>query len=271
MKTETMPTPKARILLLLLLPLALPALGGGCAGKRFPAGKEGGSPAGEDDVLDLAALAKRFWAVREEVKAGPAPRRPLLAIAEFTVEFAGEAGAPGEASGADFGTGMKVELPDVLYQGFLDTLPEFDREPVAHERVVHSQAHERLVGVSHAEAGLTSGSRYPAGGLLVLDPAARENDAALLALVEELGADGVLQVRLRVGVRDGRASIEKGSSFRAFGLEGRLVLESELTLLSPYVVTVEGGAVDSRRFVTAIRRLFRPYIGMALVAAGRAE
>jgi hypothetical protein len=97
-------------------------------------------------------------------------------------------------------------------------------------------------------------------------------DRSLLDVVREVEGSAALQVRLRVGVREGRASIEKGSTVRTVTEDGVGFLVSRLTLVSHVtVVEISDGmaAVNSIEFARAIRRLFRPYVGMALIATGR--
>lgn len=236
----------------------------GCAGTS--------APSVSGDVLDVSALAKDFWRVDVPTEKSKGPPAKRIAIVEFTVEYVED--------GANFSRSMELELPGVLYQGFVQTLPEFDRYSLALADVSDSAAYARLSGTRLDDVQILPASaggdvatrRCPVDGLLALDDGDAKTDAAIVDLLDELEADEALQVRLRVGIRDGRASIEKGSSFRGVSRNGQGVLESKLTLISAVNVVETSGdsvAVDSSRFVKAIQRLFRPYIAMALVAAGR--
>lgn len=232
---------------------------------------------GDSDVLDLGALAKDFWEVREPV-AIDSIASPRVAVVEFTVEYA-SAAVTGQTGELDFAASMKVELPGILYEGFVGTLPAYDRHAVPIETVSEAEAYGRLEGTGIEDAPMETaadkeGIRYPVDGLLSLAGESRETDAVIRDLLDEVEADYALQVRLRVGVRDGRASIEKGSTVRLVARDGAGLLETKLALVSPQNVTEEEPgsdvtAIDSRRFVRAIEQLFRPCIGMALVRTGR--
>jgi len=250
------------------------------------AGSRGGPPClGAEqgsDVLDFKALAKNFWDVREVRKAGEKePTR--FAIVEFTVEFVGK-GPSGKA--ADFPAGMKLELPGVLYEGFVQLLPEFDIIPSAHSDVSESQAYKRLSGKSvtdpvflsrKAKEGQTI--RYPVDGLLAIEGKQDEVDSVLKDLLKEIGAQRALQVHLRVGIRDGRAAIEKGSIFRTVGPGGVSLLKSRQTMIGAASVVDRGvdkgqedcWVIDSDRFERSLQRMFRPAISMAIIAAENTE
>lgn len=233
---------------------------------------------GDGDVLDLGALAKDFWEVREAV-AIESIESPRVAVVEFTVEYV-SAAATGETRELDLAASMKVELPGVLYEGFVGTLPAYGRHAVAIETVSEAEAYGRLEGTGIEDAPLETsavkeGVRYPVDGLLCLIGEQSETDAVIRDLLDEVEADYALQVRLRVGVRAGRASIEKGSTVRVVARDGAGLLETKLAVVSPQSVTEEDPgssvtAIDSRRFVRAVQQLFRPCIGLALVRTGRA-
>jgi len=238
-----------------------------------------------DDVLDFKVLSESFWEVEGQIPQAkgpsPAPEALRVAIAEFTVEFADEAdGLP-----LNYGTGMKLEMPSVLYVALAQLLTEFNRYPVGVGDVSESLALESIRGSRLGDgeflANILGGrapSRFPAAGLPVIDDGQPELYAKLLALLEETHADRVLQIRLRLGVRDGRASIEKGSIVRAVSREGMGISRSKVPLVSSIRVAsqaagVQGGktvlAVDSRRYVRAMRELFRAAIGMSLIVTGQ--
>ncbi len=229
------------------------------------------------DVVDVGALAKAFWSVRAPLEYEPI-ESPRIAIVEFTVEYVSSA-ETGEARTVDFGTGMRLELPGVLYQGFVAELPEFDRHSVPLATVSGAAAYKNLEGVGIADVSLAptpedGNTRYPVDGLLCLTGDEARTDAVLVDLIGEVEADLGLLVRQRVGVRDGRASIEYGSTFRVVAAGGSGMVESNLTLVSAESVVEEEPdsqvmAIDSKRFVRAIQRLFGPCIAMALVATGR--
>jgi hypothetical protein len=207
----------------------------------------------------------------------PKVATPRLALVEFTVEYA-SASATGGGTGVDFATSMKIELPGILYKGFVDALPAYDRHSVPLNTVSDAAAYRRLKGTGIHDVPLTpsveESVRYPVDGLLCLAGDQPQTDAAIVELLEEVDADYALQVRLRLGVRSGKASIEKGSTVRIVGRKGSGLLETRLALVSAESVTEnepdsEVAAINSRLFVHAVERLFRPCIGMALIRTGR--
>ena len=235
------------------------------------------------NVLDLLKLSKSVWHV-QDIPEYPKTKSPRIVIVEFSVEYATHSSPSKTARVADFATGMKVQLPDVLYRSFVEILPEFNRHPLPLATVNQSVAYHKLKGrgVDHSillspvdSSGNDSG-RYPVDGLLVLDDSQEGAEQVIVDLLREVEANVALQVRIRVGVRDNRASIEKGSTFRAFVPQGTALLEIERTVISPInVVARDQGtdskklAIESGKFVKAIKRLFRTCIAMALIASDR--
>jgi hypothetical protein len=274
----------------------LPALGiavlsllaGGCNG---PAKAQGASPASaavSGGVLDLRALSEAFWSVKRPFDPAARPatgsgNAPRLAIVEFTVQYEDGAASKDAGPAADFGTGMKLELPTLLYEGFAGVFTEFNRAIVPLETVAGAAAYRRLKGIETTDPTLLDpgkgGTRYPAEGLLALEDGQAEADAAIRDLLREVGADGALQVRLIVGVVDGRAAIIKGSTVRGVGPDKEGILESRMTLISALPVVdkpmKEGpsatAAIQSIQFVKAMANLSRLAVGMGLVALGRTE
>jgi hypothetical protein len=268
----------ASCLALWTVALSLP-ISSGCAGpERVP-----DAAPREADVLDFRALAGEMWAVDGPLltsadRDSEAIVRP--AIAEFTVEYVATASGPK----VDVSAGMMLQLPTLLYQSFVELMPEFNRASLPVEKVTGSEAYGKLEGASATDPELLEaarerepGTRYPAGGLLALDDGQPDLEGTLMELLEETGADSTLRIRLRVSVRDGRATLEKGSVILWLGREGSAKIESKLTLVSPVRVIEEIPgetdfvALDSTRFVKAARGLFRPAIGLALLATAEPE
>ena len=166
-----------------------------------------------------------------------------------------------------------------LYKGFVEALPTYDRHSVPIQTVTDAPAYQRLEGTGIDDVPLLPGSaressRYPVEGLLCLAGDQGQTDAVIAQLLDEVEADYALQVRLRVSIWKGRASIEKGSTVRIVARDGTGLLETRRALVSAQRVTEEEpdsdvAAVNSQRFVRAIQRLFRPCIGMALISTGR--
>lgn len=214
---------------------------------------------GKSDVLDFREMASDFWDIKQTAESGV--ENPRIAVVEFTVEYV-------DAS-VDLSQSMRLELPGVLCRGFVGLLPEFERYPVPLDSVRSSSAYQRLSGTRLGDVEMGSSIRYPVDGLAALTSSS-DVDKTLLDVLEDAQADVALQVHLRVGVRDGRASIEKGSILRGVSQAGTALYESRITLVSHQHVVEEGGsAVDSSAYAEAIRRLFRPYIGLALIAGSR--
>lgn len=228
----------------------------------------------KDGVLDIRDLAAAVWSVDasdpEEAPPELEPARSIrLAVVQFSVEFVPDP----DGSVPDFGTGMKLELPGILYDAFTHLLPEFQRNAVDLDEVTACQAYAKLeVAATETGRSAPAETRYTARGLQVLNAAQEGRDAVLQEIIAELGVDSVIEVHLRVGVRDGRASLEAGSSVRGINARGaNLLLQSKVTLLSPLDAVERAGdlvAVDSSRYLRAMERLFRTLIGTALVASG---
>ena len=80
---------------------------------------------------------------------------------------------------------------------------------------------------------------------------------------------GAERERSDVGIRDGRAAIEKGSIFRSVGPGGPGLLKSKQTMIGAAPVVAkdqDGWVIDSDRFYRSLQRLFRPAITMAMIA-----
>jgi hypothetical protein len=218
-------------------------------------------------VLDFLTLSTEFWQIETEI--APDDIRPVqpgevlrLAIAEFTVEYVGE--------DENFGTGLKLALPDVLYDSFVELLPDLNREAIPAEAVTEAASYARLTGLKSTDPVFLEGSsdlRYPTTQLLTLDDTEADQDEVLAGLVEEVEADSVVLVRLRVGVRDGRASIEPGSEFRIVKTVGEGTLTARMAAVSPLPAVGETGAVNSTLFAKGVSSLFRPCVSMAVIAS----
>jgi len=241
------------------------------------AGCAGGTERGEADVLDIRELARDFW----ELENGGVRKResPRFAVVEFTVEYVDEStGAEPKVKGVQFSSSMKLESPGILYRSFMQALENIKRHPVDLERVAGSDTYRTLKGTALDDiaialvAGKDPGAdRYPVEGLLALDDSQKDLDEKIRKTAREVGADVSLQVRLRVGVLGGRAAILKGSVLRVVAPEGTAKFVSRLTLLAPTLVVVNLGegaprAIDTGKYLDSLKRLFVPYVNMALIA-----
>ncbi len=227
------------------------------------------------DVWDrptLRARAAEFWETRETPPPSPPGRPPRLAVVDFSLQYAAD------TPSTDYGAGLRLELPLLVYMRFAEVAVEFRRELLPMPKVFLNTTYPALKGARFSDVAFVRDSPeverakwYPAEGLAALEPGAA-NDAILRDLIREIGADAALQVRLRVGVRDGHASIEPGSTFRVVTPAGAGFLESRQPLISDeFVVERAQGRISvySEAFAAALKRLFRPYIAMALLASGR--
>ena len=227
------------------------------------------------DRASIERWADRFWEVQDPPEfTGKA--RPRVAIAEFALEYVANTSAE-SGQKVDLSQGLASALPEVLYHAFVETIPEFNREAISLEVVSTSDAYQKLRGTGLADLNLdvdsVTGVLYPANGLMVLD--VDQPNTGLLALIAEVEADVVIQVRLRIGLHKGHGVIDKGSTFRVLTRNGVGLLESRIALVSEGLVIDPGETeidastlhIDSSRFAEQVRTLFRPYISMALMAA----
>lgn len=235
------------------------------------------SPRG-GDVLDLRTLSRDFWLIKSRTESVEQDQA-RIAVVEFTLEYVPEVKSAAGADDLDFGKGMELELPGILFQEFVDIFPEFNRRAVSLDEITGAKSFQGLKGtpldseklvsgaINH-EASNGEGLRYPVEGLLALEDGP-ETDAAIRGILKETGAVSALQVRWKVGIRDGRASIEKGSTIRVINENGVGLLETRQTLVSAKNVVEEdegARAVDSTEYVKAIRNLFTLSTAMGIVA-----
>ncbi len=193
-------------------------------------------------------------------------------IVEFSLEYLSESATlpPG------FDANLRLELPEMLYELFEETIVEFGREPIALRKVSQAKAYQRLRGSpfrdssSKEPAAANEAVFHAAPGLLVLDENQADGAEVIAELIRELGADIALEVRLRLGIRQGRATLERGSTFTVFTEKNLGHLVSRRSLISEFTVMDEASgefAIDSNQLVLAAQDLFRPYISMALIAS----
>ncbi len=98
-------------------------------------------------------------------------------------------------------------------------------------------------------------------------------------LLEEIGADAAVRIRMRIGVFRGHASIERGSRAWVYSNDAAGNLELERSLLSSDIVLEESDfdigrgtqyTVDSERYMAELAQLFPAAIRMAF-ETGRAQ
>ncbi|MBX3468488.1 MAG: hypothetical protein KF878_16570 [Planctomycetes bacterium] len=193
---------------------------------------------------------------------------------------------------ARFDEGLQGALPDRLCAAFAEGLGTrgVAVRPVAEVRACRtydgyeaaargSSSLARLLNpVGHDTGRIRSFEVLPATGLPVIEGAAggqtlEEVDAALLG---ETGADMVVRVRLRVGVYEGRASVERGSEVHVTHAAGRGRVTSGRSITSDEEVAVAGFLpvrgiayeVDGAAYLAAMDALFPVYRELALDALG---
>lgn len=242
----------------------------------------------------MAQQAKGFW-LNHNVPPFHRSSSRKVALAELTVEFVTDRlemardanlSAPYVRRSTDFGEGLKLELPGMLYQMLEE---EGDMNLIAIPVVAEANAYQRLKGTQMGERAISyrlgvvgsdagrpkQASLYTVDGLRVIDPTQDDVEKISSDLLKELGADVVFRIRLRVGVYQGRATIEAGSVIDVVGPSQVGDLESMRTLISDDdVLDVSAGqaasqpvyTVNSAKFRDAVRRLVVPYLTMAGMA-----
>ena len=218
--------------------------------------------------------AKKFWDVVDSPKASGA-KKPKVAIAEFSINYVGNT-QDSATQDVNLSRGLAVELPSILYQAFVDTMLEFDAEAIPLESVSESAAYARLQGTQLSDIDLVEGNitdyTYPVDGLRVIQSDQSRAQEALTSLLAEVGADTVLQVRLKVGLHGGHAVIAKGSTFRVTNKHGTGLLKSKMAVISEGPVLDRNAQkldsstlhINSAHFTKEVQEVFRPYISMAL-------
>jgi hypothetical protein len=245
---------------------------------------------------EMERYAPQFW-LNHNVPPIHKSSERKVAIAEFSVEFVterletsdGKTGRPYVRATADFGEGLKMELPSMLYHA-LQEEGELNLVPIG--TVAKAAAYQRFqgpmmgdrsasyrLGMVGSDAGRPKqAGLYTVDGLRAIDPQQADVEKVSADLLKEVGADVVLRFRLRVGVYGGRATLEAGSVVDLVG-PGRVGdLESIRSLIGDGSVLDEAAApagdevtyvVNSAKFRDAIRRMAVPYITMAAMVTRR--
>ncbi|MDX2017007.1 MAG: hypothetical protein SFY95_05115 [Planctomycetota bacterium] len=259
---------------------------------------------------DVNARAKEYW-VNEGLTFKPKPgQKPRVVIAEFSVEVVtvkllGLLGSRPVVGADEFsitggaltllGVGkeqaeLKVEtmkaLPDRLLPMFEKELEARGYEVLPRLQVQGAPSYLALQGLEPTEAyglqainvvGSDTGRPkevvvYPATGLKTLrEDLPREKMRALLA---ETGSDLALRVRIRVGVDEGRATVERDSIVRAvwadsagtaFGqLKSLKSIRSDAEIAKKEFTPIKGDVwmVNDTLYQSELARMFRLYARM---------
>lgn len=135
----------------------------------------------------------------------------------------------------------------------------------------------RQINLAATDTGRVRTMRvYPApGGRVISAPTGRAESDARSALLDELGVDALLRVVLRVGVYQGRASLEEGSRMLLTTPGSDATLEARRSLLSDMDVLGEDATdaqlvVSERAYLAAIDNTAPVFINAALDTLQRA-
>lgn len=255
----------------------------GCTGPAL-------GPAALTDDRQMQQHARDYW-IAYNVPPIQKAAQKKVAVAEFNVEFVTERlelsvdgkGDSFVAKYVDYGDGLKMELPGMLYSMLQE---EGNMNLVAMDAVNEANAYARLTGTRMGEplppyrltvVGSDVGRPkeaclYTTYGLRAIDPRQKDVESVLKDLLNETGADAVLRIRLRVGVYQGHATIERGSVICLTGRSRMGDIESIRSLVGEELVVsapAKGEVtyqVDSSKFRQSIRRLVVPYLKMAVMA-----
>jgi len=210
---------------------------------------------------------------------------PALAPAHVGLEYGGLF-----RKQINFKEALYRQLADELYAMLVEELVQRGFEVLAPSEVSAAAAYQRLKTRAHDDGSVLQefnliGSdtgrikrivTYPASGLRIVTGAAEgEIEQVELALLNELPADVSLRVHIRVGVYQRRASLERGSIAWVLTRDvvgnltaDRSLLSDDAVATSQRFLPIEGEAyaVDSERYLEAMRLLFPPYISMAFEA-----
>ncbi len=189
----------------------------------------------------------------------------------------------------DFPEDVFVELPEELYEAFEATLEARGCTVIDAERVRAAAAYREIEGAGDEETpflqrinpmGSDTGRVikavfHPARDLRLLPVGEAMVEASEVKLLDELDADISVRVRFRVGLFDGRPSLERGTMLLVTGprvlgslvterslLSAREVVDEEATEFVP--VKGEVLAIEGEQYMHAVRELFPHFIAMGL-------
>lgn len=258
-----------------------------------------------DRAADRAEAASDFWLDR----APPVRPGARVAVVEFAIEVVTEKDESSfdrqlaflppspvtlglTAVGPlrqrfDFGEGFPQQLADAMYLAFEELAHEQGLELVppaevqassGFTRVPSSTAEEvstlRTLNLVAIDTGrIKKTTLVPAGGTRLVAGSGRAADAGQRVLLDRLGADAAVRVKIRVGTYRGGAAVMQGSEIAVVTRrnEGRLVSTRSLVASPPAETELAGEAgafgtreVDQRVFLEGIDDVFPPYAAMAL-------
>lgn len=258
-------------------------------------------------TIDRIIGPEHYW-VRDDLPPLKELEARTVAIAEFTVEFVkgkyarfepaalrvdpiqyAPAGAGLVVLGigrqrADYGEELMKDLPTQLYEDFVRAIEKREVEVVPMQSVTNSAAYKKfklresdasnillyLNPVGSDTGRIRSYIELPVQGLGVVDGATEgETEEVEAAIIKELGVDVVVRARFRIGVHQGRASVERGSEVTLLGNNILGSLSSSRSLSSDESITKDGSflpirgylyEVDPGKYRAAMKTLFPTYL-----------
>ncbi len=189
---------------------------------------------------------------------------------------------------ADYDRPLWVELPDALHTMFVRELQLWGLEVVPTADMIDTHAYKRISTRSKDREPVNTDPNYPssdAGRIkqvvtrsatdlpTVLGAFEAQLESIERELLDQTNADAAIRVRIRVGVADGKAVLERGSSIWLMrpGMIGQLTAERSVRSDSPVaqlgaepIAGIRPYVVDSERYLEQMRTMFPLFIAVAL-------
>ena len=212
-----------------------------------------------------------------------------IAISEFAVEFVTRKRQGDGEKKFLYPQFLYNSLPTELYDQFCDKMKKQGLEIVDKRLVRHSRAYARfeMLNNGHKPSGNSLRDNtsdtgrvkeitiYSADGLKILGGAGGVDMEVVEAeMLDEINADVILRIRIRVGVFDGHATLDRGSRIWVLSKDVAGNLAADRSLISDaWVLNEEKGSpirIFLPRYQNAVREMFPPFIEMALLSADSA-
>lgn len=208
-----------------------------------------------------------------------------VAIVDCSVEFVTrKVEAPLKAVEIKYEHALYQAVADELYATFVAALESRGLEVIPGETVQSAVAFRGFVtqlSIEQSWFGIASDTgrikrtliRSPGALRIVEKGRDVEVESVEAALIKEIGADVALRLRARVGVYEGRASLERGTTIWVLSEDVVGNLTADRSLLSDERVAfekTEGGttvySVETEKYVAAMRKMIPPFIEMAFAS-----
>lgn len=265
----------------------------GCASSKSSQSFAAPPVVGAKDLADPEARAKyanAYWK-RHDVPLLRPYNYKSVAIAEFAVEFVTQKMEESKKLDVVYPQYLVNSLPDELYAAFVkelkdrgltvtDTNDVFRSRPYMRfkvSRVLESVKMSNDAGAASDTGRIKQLAIYSISGLGVIEGAGGADIESVEAeLLEELNVDVILRIRIRVGVLDGHASMDRGSIIWVLSrhVAGNLIADRSLVSDIQVIDTEKNPMMQSRsvnvsvsRYSAAMRELFDALIGMAFLSA----